>query len=59
LPLSKVELYDLVQKLTEEQMEDEDEEDHGTKQMLTKDVTDILFTIDIAPEKLCDIDPDW
>ena len=27
--------------------------------MQTKDLTDILSTIDMAAERLCDIDPDW
>ena len=27
--------------------------------MQMKDLTDILSTIDMAAEKLCDIDPDW
>jgi hypothetical protein len=39
--------------------EDEDEEDHGTKEMQMKDLTDILSHIDMAAGKLCDIDPDW
>jgi hypothetical protein len=39
--------------------EDEDEEDRGTKEMQTKGLTDILSTIDMAAEKLCDIHPDW
>ena len=58
-PLSTEELYDLAQKFTEHKKEDEDEEDHGTKDMQTKDLTDILSAIDMAAEKLCDIDPDW
>ena len=58
-PLSNEELYDLPQKLTEQQKEDEDEEDHGTKEMHTKDLTDILSPIHMAAEQLCDIDPDW
>ena len=58
-PLSNEELYDLPQQLTEQQKEDEDEKDHGTKEMQTKDLTDILSTIDMAAEKLCDIEPDW
>ena len=37
----------------------EDEEDRGTKEMQTKDLTDILYAVDMAAEKLCDIDPDW
>jgi hypothetical protein len=35
-----------------------DEENRGTKNMQTKDLTDILSAIDIAAEKLCDIDHD-
>jgi len=58
-PLSKEELYDLAQQLTEQQKEDEDEEERGTKEMQTKDLTDILSATDMAAEKLCDIDPDW
>jgi len=58
-PLSNEELYDLAQQLTEQQKEDEDEEDRGTKEMQTTDLTDILSAIDMAAEKLCDIDPDW
>ena len=57
-PLSKEEHYDLAQQLTEKQKEDEDE-DRGTKAMQKKDLTDILTAIDIAVEKLRDIDPDW
>ena len=57
-PLSDEELYDLAQQLTEQQMEDEDEEDRGTKEMQTTDFTDILCTMCMAAEKLCDIDPD-
>jgi len=49
----------LAQQLTEQQKEDEDEEDRGTKEMQVKDVTDILSAIDMAAEKVCDIDPDW
>ena len=52
-------LYDLVHQLTEQQKEDEDDEGRGTKAMWTKDFTDILSAINMAPEKLCDIDPDW
>ena len=55
-PLSNEELYDLAQQLTEQQKEDEDEEDRGTKEMQTKDLTDILSATDMAAEKLCDID---
>jgi hypothetical protein len=36
--------------------EDEDE-DRGTKEMQTKDLTDILSAIDMEAEKLCDIIP--
>jgi len=57
-PLSNEERYDLTQQLTEQQKEDEDEEDRGTKAMQTKDLTDILSAIDMAAEKLCDIDPE-
>jgi len=52
-------IYDLAQQLTEQQKENEDEEDRGTKAMQTKDFTDIHSAIDMAAEKLCDIDPDW
>ena len=58
-PLSKEELYDLAQQLTEQQKEDEDEEECGTKEMQMKDLTDILSTTDRVAGKLCDIDPDW
>ena len=58
-PLSNEELYDMAQHLTEQQKEDEDEEDRGTKEMQTEDLTDVLSVIDVAAEKLCDIDPDW
>jgi len=58
-PMTNEELYDLAQQLTEQQREDEDEEDCGTKAMQTKDLTDILSTKDMAAEKLCNIDPDW
>ena len=58
-PLSNEELYDLAQQLTEQQKEEEDEEGCGTKEMQTKGLTDILSAIDMAAEKLCDIDPDW
>jgi hypothetical protein len=54
-PMSNKELRDL----TEQQNEVEDKEDRGTKQMETKDRTDILSAIDMAAEKLCDIEPDW
>ena len=43
-PLSNEELYDLTQQLTEQQKEDEDEEDRGTKAMQTKDLL-ILFPL--------------
>jgi len=58
-PLSTEELHDLAQDLTEQQKEDEDEEDRGTGEMKTKDLTDFLSTIDMAAEKMRDIDPDW
>jgi len=58
-PLSNEELYVLAQQLTEQQKEDEDEEDLGTKEMQTKDLTDMLSAIDMAAEKLCDIHPNW
>jgi len=58
-PLSNKELYDLAQQLTKRKKEDENEKDLGTKEMQTKDLTDILSSIDMAAEKLCDIDPDW
>ena len=57
-PLSNEELYDLAQKLTEQQKENEIEEDRGTKEMHTKGLTDILSATDMAAEKLCDIGPD-
>ena len=47
------------QQLSEQRKEDEDDEDRGTKEMQTKDLTDILTAIDMAAEKLCDIDPVW
>jgi hypothetical protein len=53
-PLTNEELYDLVQQ----QKEDEDE-DRGTQEMQTKDLTDILSAIDMAAEKLCDINTCW
>jgi len=43
-PLSSEELYDLAQRLTEQQKEDEDEEDCGTKAMQTKDLL-IIFPL--------------
>jgi len=55
-PQSKEKLYDLALQLTERQ---KDDEDCGTKEMQTKELTDVLFTIDMAAEKLCDIDPGW
>jgi len=45
-PLSNEELYDLAQQLTEQQKEDEDENDRGTKAMLTKDLL-IFFPLEI------------
>ena len=57
--LSNEELYDSAQHLTEQQKEDEGKEDRGTKEMQTKDLIDILSAIDMAAEKLFDIDPDW
>ena len=51
-PLSNEELYDLAQKLIEQQKEDEGEEERGTKEMQTKDLTDIPSTTDMAAEKL-------
>ena len=58
-PLSNEELYEVAQQLTEQQKEDEDEEDRGTKEMWAKDLTDILSAIDVAAAKLCDNDPEW
>ena len=49
----------MTQQLTEQQKEDEDKEGRGTRAMQTKDLTDILSTIDMAAEKLRDIDPQW
>jgi hypothetical protein len=40
-------------------MKEDEDEDCGTKEMRTKDLTDILSSINMAAEKLCDIDPDW
>ena len=57
-PLSTEELYDLAQTVTEKQKKIEDEEDRGTKEMQTKELTDILSVIGMAAEMLCDIDPD-
>jgi hypothetical protein len=51
--------YDLAQQLTEQQKEDEDDKGHGTKAMQTKNLTDIFTAIDMAAEKLCDIDTEW
>ena len=51
-PLSNEEHYDLAQQLTKQQKEDEDK-DRGTKEMQTKDLSDILSSIDTAAEKLC------
>jgi hypothetical protein len=45
-----VEIYDLAQQLTEQRKEDEDEEDHGTEEMQTKELTDILSAIDMTAE---------
>jgi hypothetical protein len=49
-PMSIEELYDLAQQLTEQQKKGEDEEDRGTKAMQTKDLTDILSTVDVVAE---------
>jgi len=49
-PLSNEELYDLAQQVTEQQKEDEDEEDRGTKAMQTKGLTDDLSAIYMAAE---------
>jgi len=57
--LSNEEIYDLAQQLTEQQKEEEDEEDCGTKAMQKKDLTDIISAIDMAAVKLRDIDRDW
>jgi len=43
-PLSDEECCDLTQQLTEQQKEDEDEEDRGTKAMKMKDLT-IFFPL--------------
>jgi hypothetical protein len=45
--------------LTKQKKEDENEKDLETKEMQTKYFTDILSSIDVAAEKLCDLDPDW
>jgi len=57
--MSNEEFYDLAQQLVEQQKEDEDEEDRGTKAMQTKDLTDILSAIDMAAERLCDTGREW
>ena len=49
----------MAQQLTEELKEDENREDRKTKGMQTKDLFVILSVIEMAAEKLCDIDPDW
>jgi len=56
-PLSNEELFDLVQQLTGQQTEDEDEDDRGTKAMQTKDL--LNSAIVMAAEKLSDTDPEW
>jgi hypothetical protein len=48
-------MKNLAQQLTEERKEDEDE-DRGTTEMQTKDLTDILSVIHMVADKLCDID---
>ena len=55
--LSSEERHDLAQQLTEQQLRDEDEEDRGIEELQTKDFAGIFLVIDIAAEKLCDIDP--
>ena len=57
-PLSNKELSDLAQQLTKQKKEDENQRDRGTKEMQTKDHTDILSCIDMAAEKLWDIGPE-
>jgi hypothetical protein len=57
--VSNEESYDLAQQLTEELKEDENREGRETKGMQTKDLFVILSVIEMAAEKLCDIDPDW
>jgi len=57
--MSNEEMYELAQKLTEQLTEDENREDRGTKTMQTKNVFDVPSAIDMAAEKLFDIDPDW
>ena len=49
----------MARQLTEQRKEDEDEEDRGTKEMQTKDLTNILSAIDMAAENLRDTDPEW
>ena len=49
-PLSNEELYGLAQQFTEQQKENADEEDRGTKAMQTKGLTDNLSAIDVAAE---------
>ena len=49
----------MAQKLTEQQKEDEGKEGRGTKEIQTKDPTGILSSIDMAADKLGDIDPQW
>ena len=51
-PLSNEELYDLAQQLTEQQKDDENEENRGTKEMQMKNLTVILSAIDMGAEKL-------
>ena len=57
-PLSSEVFYELAQQLTEQQKEDVHEEDRGTQGLQMKNLTDILSAIDMAAEKLCDIDLD-
>jgi hypothetical protein len=57
-PLSNEKLYDLTQQLTEEGKGNEEEKDRETKEMQTKDLTDILSAIHMVAEKLCDVVPD-
>ena len=47
-PLSNEELHDLAPKLTEQQKEDEDKVDRGTKAMQTTGLTDNISAIDMA-----------
>jgi len=58
-PLSKEVLYELAQQLTEQQKEDVHVGDRGTKELQVKNLTDVLSAIDMAAEKLRDVDPDW